>query len=352
MFSRCLFCHRPFRANGELPRFPTGRRVAYDPVKGRLWAICESCNRWNLCPVEEREGVLYGLERLARDRGRVLGRTENVSLMTAGDVVLVRVGQAGLAEQAWWRYGRELSRRQRAFESPTSQATAYAFGAMAWLWESVGLSDLDMSITWDDTPIADILRWRRFGWAAWQGRVRCPHCNSVLRALRFDVSWWLYPVFTEDGSISVAVPCPRCDPWTPEKVYRLEGPSAGNVLRRVLAYQHITGASESAVKEAAKAIEEAGSTWEFGREVATSGTSLYRLDPVRSIALEIAVNESVEKEMLQLELQALEFLWKQEEQLARIMDEELTPRAIWERHVRRLPVTVLSRRALAERIPT
>ena len=59
----------------------------------------------------------------------------------------------------------------------------------------------------------------------------------------------------------------------------------------------------------------------------------------QSIALEIAINDSVERRMMELELKSLEFLWKREEELARIIDEELTPEDIRDRHLRRLPVT-------------
>ncbi len=60
-----------------------------------------------------------------------------------------------------------------------------------------------------------------------------------------------------------------------------------------------------------------------------------------SIALEIALNESVERRIMGLELKAIEFTWKHEEELARIIDEELTPDDVRERHLRRLPVTVV-----------
>ena len=33
---------------------PVGRRLAFDPAKGRLWVVCRSCERWNLTPLEER----------------------------------------------------------------------------------------------------------------------------------------------------------------------------------------------------------------------------------------------------------------------------------------------------------
>ena len=342
MLTRCVFCRKPFPENGTLRRLSGGRRLAYDPGRGRLWVICGHCHRWNLHAVEDRLEALHELERGIRDRGRYLAGTSNVSLFELGDVTVVRVGRAGLAEQAWWRYGRELHRRRRAFRSPASRFTAYAYGALAYVGEALGLGDEDLSITWDDTPVADILRWRRFGWAAWYGRAACPFCGSTLRALRYDLSWWVRPVWREGGEVALGIPCPRCDPWTPEKVYLLRGSEAQNTLRRVLAYQHISGASEKTLREAAGIIEETGSAEAYTRIVGTGDTSLWSLGATRSIALEIVLNESVEERLLELEVKALEAIWRREEEMARIIDEEFTPRRILKRHLRRLPVDLLS----------
>ena len=60
-----------------------------------------------------------------------------------------------------------------------------------------------------------------------------------------------------------------------------------------------------------------------------------------SIALKIALNESAARRVMGLELEAIEFTWKHEEDLAHIIDEELTPDDVRERHLRRLPVTVV-----------
>jgi hypothetical protein len=323
---------------------PPGRRIAYDPVLGRLWAVCESCHRWNLCPIEERDGALYALERMARDRGRSLAQTANESLLEAPPYTLIRIGRAGLTEQAWWRYGRELLRRRDSYRSLGSKLTAATFGAAAYLGDLLCLNDGDYSIDWKDTPFVDILRWRRFGWAAWHGRETCPHCNSTLRALRYELSWWVYPLLSSDGRLGVGVPCQRCDPWTPEKVYELRGEGAEMVLRRVLAYQNIGGASERRIGDAARAIEQAGSAGEFTARISDRRETLWRMGSTRTVALEIALNETVERRMLSLEVRALEFLWKKEEELARIIDEELTPRRLLEAHLRRLPVRLAPRR--------
>ena len=343
MFTRCLFCHRPFPENGQLAHMPRGHRIAFDPVRERLWAVCESCHRWNLCPIEDREAALYELERITCDHSKPLGGTANITLLRAGQLTLIRVGEAGLAEQAWWRYGRELRKRKASYESKRSKVTAYTFGAVAYVGEMIGLTDWDVPIDWEDTPVADILRWRRFGWAAWHGRETCPYCNSTLRALRYELGWWVYPIQGPDGRLGVGVPCQRCDPWTPKKVYELHGDVAENVLRRLLAYQNIGGASERRITDAAEAIEQAGSAGEFALSMSQNHESLWKMGATGTIGLEIALNESVEKRMLDLEVRALEFLWKKEEELARIIDQELTPRRLLDAHLRHLPIKLQPR---------
>ncbi len=56
--------------------------------------------------------------------------------------------------------------------------TAYTFGAMAYLSDIVGLGDEDLNIGWDDAPAVNILRWRRFGWAAWHGSIDAPTATA------------------------------------------------------------------------------------------------------------------------------------------------------------------------------
>lgn len=343
VLTRCLFCHVSLPRNRRLAHLPLGWRFAYDPVAGRLWVVCASCGRWNLWPIEARDAALYDLERLVHDRGRPLAKTANVALFEADGLTIVRVGAARLVERAWWRYGRELRKRRAAMASPRATVSAYALGGLSYVGSLLGLSDPDFSIDWEDTPVEDVVRWRRFGWAAWHGRETCPYCHSTLRALRYDLGWWVYPLRGPDGRLSVGVPCQRCDPWTPEKVYELHGDVAENVLRRLLAYQNIAGASEGRITEAAREIERAGSAGAFTEALTDRRASLWKLGPVGTIGLEIALNESAERRMLEMELRAVAFLWKREEELARIIDEELTPRRLLEAHLRRLPVRLTRR---------
>ena len=126
MYQRCLVCHTPFPPNEALEHFPTGIRVAFDPGKGRLWAICKECKRWSLAPIEERWEALDELEKITRDRAKLLSQTDNIALLRADPLEIVRVGRANLAEQSWWRYGKELARRRQNYKK---LSTAGAIGA-------------------------------------------------------------------------------------------------------------------------------------------------------------------------------------------------------------------------------
>jgi hypothetical protein len=208
---------------------------------------------------------------------------------------------------------------------------------------AIGLGDEDFSIDWKDAPVADVLRWRRFGWAAWHGRETCPHCLSDLRALRYDLAWWVYPLAGPDGRIGVGVPCQRCDPWTPEKLYRLQGDVAENVLRRLLAYVNVGGASDRRLGEAVGLIERSGSAQDFAHQATAAHRSLWKMGRAGVVGLEIALGEVAESGWLEAGAKAIEFVWRQEEELARIIDEELTPRGVLQAHLRRLPVRLAGR---------
>ena len=334
LFSRCLFCLQPFAGNAVFGHVPPGRRLAYDPARGRLWSVCENCARWSLVPVEERAEAIWHLERIVRDEAEVLAHTDTISLHRTTELTIVRIGRATLAEQAWWRYGRTLLRRRREQARLGARVSTVAYGAVAYLGKAAGVVDLD--ITWDRTAFADIQRWRHFGWAAWHGRVPCPQCGSVLRTVRFDMSWWLYPRFDADGRLIVGVPCSRCDPWSPDDVFDITGNQAVVLLRRVLAYQHVTGAGERQVQDAARVIADAGSASEYVQRAATGRTSIWRLGPQRALALEIALDQSTEHAHMQASVAELEKQWEEEESIARIIDEELTAGAELRRHLRRM----------------
>lgn len=112
MYSTCTFCYAALGTNSVLESFAVSGRVAFDPKKGCLWAICRHCAGWNLAPIEERWEVVEDCER--RFRATSLRYSSgNIGLAwLQGDLELIRVGPALRPEVAAWRYGRILTRRQ------------------------------------------------------------------------------------------------------------------------------------------------------------------------------------------------------------------------------------------------
>ncbi|MEN8185388.1 MAG: hypothetical protein ABFS46_22965, partial [Myxococcota bacterium] len=84
------------------------------------------------------------------------------------------------------------------------------------------------------------------------------------------------------------------------------------------------------VREATDLIEAAGSPEALIRELGRGDLTLKQVGNVkkklpRSLALEIALNDDSERRLMQLEIDAIEARWREEEEIAAIIDGELTP---------------------------
>jgi hypothetical protein len=113
MYSNCIFCTNLFPPNNTLENFPLGRRVVFDPARGRIWLVCGRCERWNLSPLETRWEGVEEAERSFRG-SRVRVATDNIALARVHDAVeLVRIGVPPPIEMAVWRYGDQFGRRRR-----------------------------------------------------------------------------------------------------------------------------------------------------------------------------------------------------------------------------------------------
>lgn len=346
MFTRCLVCSTPFSPNETLEHFPLGTRIAFDPSRGRLWAICRQCRRWSLTPIEERWEALEELEKLVTDKARLLAQTDNIALLRAHNLQIVRVGQANLTEEAWWRYGRELTQRRAKHKKVTTMATV---GAAAAIWGGMAAGGLGLFgawIFWDKAPhkITDAARWLRFGSTAWRGDDVCRKCGHRFRNVAYRDRGGLYLLpsgHDHNGYAALSYRCPSCGDFR-EGGLQLEGQEAEHTLRRVLAYHHHAGATQARVVSATRLIEEAGSAPDLARILARDGgRRLGDLKRTGAIALEIAANENSEQRLLELELADLEDHWRREEELASIIDGELTPLPLLE-DLRRKVISTLS----------
>jgi hypothetical protein len=128
MYSTCTFCYSALGRNDVLETFVVAHRVAFDPAKGCLWAVCPHCARWNLAPLEERWEAVEECER--RFRATTLRYSSgNIGLAWLHgdrDMELIRVGPALRPEVAAWRYGRILT-RPRNIGTRTMERAAAAF---------------------------------------------------------------------------------------------------------------------------------------------------------------------------------------------------------------------------------
>jgi len=129
MYSTCTFCYGALGTNTVLETFTVSRRVAFDPKKGCLWAVCPSCGRWNLAPLEERWETVDECER--RFRATALRYSSgNIGLAwLKGDVELIRIGPALRPEVAAWRYGRVLTTPRSLARRTMERAAAALVGA-------------------------------------------------------------------------------------------------------------------------------------------------------------------------------------------------------------------------------
>ena len=306
----CFFCHQPLPPNRTVERFPVGRRIAYDPWRGRLWAVCPGCARWTLAPLDSRWEALEELERLVRDRARLLAETDTIGLLAVDDIEIVRVGRANLREESWWRYGREYSARRRAagkiaFRGKLFDAMLFLLIAGIPFW---GLSDRDHWIS--------RARRREFGRIAWRGASTCADCGYLLETLPFREYEDLRLQTDAGGRLSLAFGCPRCL----REAIVITGVPAEHTLRRGLAFTNYEGGSESEVRAAMDLVDSVPAAEALVRDAADRRTGLGSLGRTGALALEVALSAEVERRLLEMELRELERRWKEEEVIASIAD--------------------------------
>jgi hypothetical protein len=337
MFSTCLFCHSRLGSNEVVEHFPVGARLAFDSERGRLWAVCPECRRWNLSPLDERWEAIDECERLFRGtRARV--STDNIGLAALpSGVDLIRVGRPLRPEFAAWRYGSHLQWRRRragiaagivgvaglgaaAIALPPLVAAAAPFiavGYMAPLWVVPGMIAVD---------VADNLQWERVA-------VRVPSPEGRKLVVRVK-HLWESAYYTEHRSDDLALRLVHDGGAT-----RFEGEKALRAGGKLLARANWLGGAARIVQRAVSAIDDSGDADSFLRKTASRFSRFhgrrmmarYRrigamsLVPVERLALEMAVHEESERRALEGELTQLAAEWKEAEEIAAIADDLIPP---------------------------
>jgi hypothetical protein len=308
MYRNCIFCTTDLGANDAIEDFPVGRTLAFDPSKGRLWAICPRCQRWNLAPILERWEAVESAEK--RFRGTTLRvHAQNVGLARLpGGTRLVRVGEALPNEIAAWRYGGELRRRRRSFLVKTAAAVALSVAA--------GIPVFPTQASRKDVIYQS---------SGPEG--------IVLRRKELDPVTFRFDPQGETWTMRAS----RSWRWLRRKAsVELEGVPAETVLDRMLLSVNSAGASDRRLEEALALLDLHGSSVSGRaertlvlRERVKSGMwrgqwiSADRSGRARApemLALEMARHERTERRAIEGELESLRSRWREAEEIAAIAD--------------------------------
>jgi len=356
MFSTCLHCHRSLGANDSIEHFPVGRRVAFDGERGRLWAVCPHCARWNLAPIEERWEALEECEKAYRTATKRVS-TDNIALARLKDGTdLVRIGRPLLPEFAAWRYSREFLRRayfaaaRRSISFATiNGAGVFAAGRLlgaesgAYLIAMPGLAIASMFVA------GGFLVWRQRQPTALvfeqQGALYgVSHANIGATRITHDAVHGLTlrvtaqavrPTHRLSRALGVRV-VPRAGETPGERSVHADDAYA--VLPRILAATNALEATGRLVQEAVERIERnpvaplgtpraiavlAPRIAGYRDSLFGNGEAIAQLSPVHRLAAEMALHEDDERRALAGELGALYARWEEAERIARIADGEL-----------------------------
>ena len=357
MYTTCLFCNESLGTNDVIELFPVGRRLAFDPEKGRLWVICAHCTRWNLSPLEERWEAIEDCERRFRAT-HLRYSTDNIGLAQLREgLELVRIGRALRPEVAAWRYGDVIQRRG------SGRIIGIASGLIRR--GARAANDAVSRITRDDTPslFADepLTRLRLY-----RHRDRVldvltdEHGNrSVIRWGHLDAAELIRPdpnqpwrlvvkhdngltiVAGDDGlrtagkalaALNAAGALPADVRRATEKIEDAEDEQG--YFSRIVALAMRTGwgrhpdapLTETAVPMTTSAAERLAlhitnrSFWGRGSITSEPSTLMIRLPLVDRLALEMAANEDTERRAMEGELVELEQAWRDAEEVAAIAD--------------------------------
>jgi hypothetical protein len=334
MYRSCIFCSADLGSNESIEHFPVGRSLAFDAARGRLWAVCPRCARWNLSPLEERWEAIEEAERVFRDT-RLRVQSENIGLARLRDGTrLVRVGDALVGELAAWRYGEMLTSRHRRYVLAGRAAAAVIAVTALGAPGAMGVGGLWLA----SRVAAPFIRGYRDAEVLYTARPPegPPQARQHLR--RGQLRWArLQP--GADGFMELFVPqVPTEVPAGMTGLLRqtgshplvIGGDAARRVLGRGMVLVNRAGARRGDLDWALRVLEHAGSVDRYLDAAAHRRQWLYggsSLDanpadpnPVASLALEMALHEETERRALEGELAALEEMWRQAEEIAAIAD--------------------------------
>ena len=326
MYTTCIFCKKPLPSNEVVEEFPVGRRLAFDPAKGRLWVVCRRCRRWNLTPFEERWEAIESCERIFRDTP-MRASTENIGIARHREGLdLVRIGAPPRDEFAAWRYGDQFGTRMRRAGLGAVAGLGGGFAIVALqsalpVFAALGTAAVYPALAWAYLrPMAKV----RVGGEAGENGAVIPENVAKFRLLDLGS----IRVLPDDGDLGFGVEIRR----SMRKAW-FEGEDARRVAAAIVPHLNGLGGSRSAVQRAVQEIESSGHPSRFLADVANREPvgRLRQRGRIRSmskhtrLALEMSLHEEQERRALEGELWILEQAWREAEEIAAIADKLLLP---------------------------
>ncbi len=320
-----------------------GKRLAFDSERGRLWAVCPKCERWNLTPLEERWEALEECERAYRDtRKRV--STDNIALARLRDGTdLIRIGQPLRPEFAAWRYERVVRQRRRKLVGLTLGASAISLAVVVpvILFSTSGLLF--------PPGQAGLLAWQRY--TLWRRHMRIALDNGEFADLTQRQLLATQCRLNEDGQLEVALTHGgrrkglQIDLVDAQRLH-LYGEAAQETLRRIIVGVNLEGASKIGVREAVSVVETAIGRSDRGSYISSEHLSgglaqilserehakrsesrhwvIREFHARHRLALEMVLHEDDERRAMSGELGALYARWEDAERIAKISDGALS----------------------------
>jgi len=329
LYHSCLYCAESLGRNDLLELLPIGRRLAFDPGKGRLWVICRGCVRWNLVPFDSRLETIDACERIFRDTHTRFS-TDNIGLARhAEGLELIRIGPALRPEFAAWRYGFELRRRRRA----ENRLGADTLGAINWVLTALSGKQLG------PLPLREItagamraLRQHSMLRDPWTDQlVQVPYVALVQACLKADreARWQLEVPYVTGAEhflnvVGAYLPSIRDFPT----LGLFSGPQLLPTLGRMLPALGAQVSGKSHVEEAVRLVEMASSPerlfeYVVGRPLRFATQREYPLRDVPveiRLAIEMVAHEDTERRAMEGELKLLERQWREADEVAEISD--------------------------------
>ena len=334
MYRTCIFCKKPLGTNEVVEEFPVGRRLAFDPAKGRLWVVCGKCRRWNLTPLEARWEAIENCERIFRDTP-MRASTENIGIARHREGLdLVRIGEPPRGEFAAWRYGDQFgTRMRRALVATAGFVVPTGLGATVALQSAL----LTVSAVPILMGLSQAVFWPFMAWVYLRPMVKVRvggEAGDAVAVIPANVAKFSIldsrsiRVLPDDGDLGFGVEIRR----SVRKAW-FEGEDARRVAAAIVPMLNGWGGSRSTVRHAVREIESSGHPGRFLADVANRepvgrlrqrGRIQSMSRPTR-LALEMSLHEEQERRALEGELWILEQAWREAEEIAAIADRLLLP---------------------------